>query len=290
MVIHTEEKHMRICMVIKRKMKKKRDDSMVSSPSSSEEAGTEMEEIPTTGNPDAMAIAADDVSESESSLDNDHENPRSPKSPRVAPPPSHEDLLKFWKAHRSHQEGGSQEYPEEARATDEDKIWCNRQFADAAAEVAADSSSGLVVFLESPAMFTTKMLCDPPYNLPKSRMRCPQVDREAFQKMREEDHVSHQKLHDFLLGCSEGSIGAIWMDYCCTFDGNASTNIYPREDIRVVVENKLIRPGGFLFLTVSLRAYDSAEKIALGMNLSRILGKPIITKTYANMYFAGFRV
>ena len=237
---------------------------------------------------DIMAIAAD------SFLDNDDDNPRSPKSPRVTPPPtpSHEELLKFWKAHQSQREGGAgfQEYPEEARATDEDKIWCNRQFAEAAVEAAADSSSGLVVFLESPAMFTTKMLCNPPYNLHKSRMRCPQVDAEAFQKMREEDHVSHQKLHNFLLECSEGSIGAIWMDYCCTFDGNASTNIYPHEDIRVVVENKLIRPGGFLFLTVSLRAYDSAEKIALGMNLSRILGKPIITKTYANMYFVGFRV
>ena len=46
---------------------------------------------------------------------------------------------------------------------------------------------------------------------------------------------------------------AVWLDYCCTFDGNETTGINPQEDIRNLFSKKLLKDNSAFAVTFSFR-------------------------------------
>jgi hypothetical protein len=126
-------------------------------------------------------------------------------------------------------------------------------------------------------------------NVPVDRLYCPQFDEEDFHKMKHYQHVSLETLYNFLQNSEPESIGALWMDYCGTFEGNQD-NLCPREDVRLLVEKKLIAPGGVVFITVSLRGLTETDKAGLHESMALAFGRTSYKRfQYHNMYFACYR-
>lgn len=61
-------------------------------------------------------------------------------------------------------------------------------------------------------------------------------------------------LRKFLVMSQKHSIFALWMDYCCTFDGSVKQDWSPRSDYLYTIENMKVCPEGVIALTICTRA------------------------------------
>jgi len=162
---------------------------------------------------------------------------------------SHQELIdKLAK----HQQRVSGRFPTEARDGDVDKQRCNDDFS-----AAALATQGLIVFLDSPAMFTTKYLLEK--GVPLDRMVVPQFDTKEYEEMKAWLHVQPGSLRSVLESLEEETIGSIWMDYCCTWEGNQY--ISPKEDLELLVNRSLVKEGGCVVLTVTMQRVPTTKRL-----------------------------
>lgn len=174
-------------------------------------------------------------------------------------------------------------FPSDRRADDDAKVFCNEAFVAAA----SSQTDGLVVCLDSPAMFITLKLVEAGVSL--DRMVCPQFDADEYEEMKEWPHVRPGSLRVFLEEATPSSISSLWMDYCASWEGNE--NVRPREDARLLLERGVIKPGGWVGVTVCMQRIDSSRRVAILIDMAQVFAgwKLEVTKEYDQMVFVGFR-
>jgi len=92
---------------------------------------------------------------------------------------------------------------------------------------------------------------------------------------------------------------AIWLDYCCSFDGNIE--VKPQEDIKVLFGNKLLYNNSTLAVTFCFRKHTRVDYVGQDEdrvrtcieNEARVNGYIAVsqrTKRYKGMFFIIFKV
>lgn len=125
-----------------------------------------------------------------------------------------------------------------------EKTMVNALFAEAARNV-----EGRIVYLEASLMqTTTALLAHPQTKIPVN------FNHDLYLHMldRHLPNVSpkYGTLNEYLANTTSG-IGALFADYCCTFQGTPRCR--PQDDLRVAFERRLLERGGCLALTFCLR-------------------------------------
>lgn len=136
-------------------------------------------------------------------------------------------------------------YPVLRRQQCENKLFCNKVFANACVAM----KEGGVVFLDTPSCETLKMLLS--VGVAYDRMYTPQIEKDEYEEMKGWAHVGHESLKTYVER-TQDRIGAIWMDYCCSWGGN--DRMCPQTDLKALMERGLVVcPGGWVFITVCMR-------------------------------------
>ena len=142
-------------------------------------------------------------------------------------------------------------YPVEIRETDPDKATVNNTFAGL---VRKDDDSR-VIYLDTRAACTTFALLRE--GVTWDRLVCPQIDKDEYTVMHSKmgGLVKHEALKTTLE--RENDIGALFADYCCTWEGNP--DVRPREDMAIA--RSVVRD--VIFLTLSRRGVmiDQARSV-----------------------------
>jgi hypothetical protein len=196
---------------------------------------------------------------------------------------SREELIQRLTKHQQRVRG---KYPAEAREDDADKLWCNTKFVEAASA----SSDGLVVFLDSPALYTTRRLIDAGISL--DRMVCPQLDADEYEAMKDWPHVRAGSLRSVIDTLEPGSVSVIWADYCCTWGGN--DQVRPRRDMQLLVGRGILCAGGAVFVTTTLQHVSREDSMQAMHEMDHEVFKGWLVdapRVYASgqMLFKGFR-
>jgi hypothetical protein len=144
------------------------------------------------------------------------------------------------------------------------KKWCNDRFALAATMAPITSR---IVFFDTPRLYTTTKLLAAGITL--DRMVCVEMDAYSANKMRDWPHVVNMTFREYLYSHHEtGTVGALWLDYFCTWEGNQVVS--PRRDMDLLMEKLVLSPAPqtAVFLTVSKRGHsiEDRENITKMMN------------------------
>jgi hypothetical protein len=114
-----------------------------------------------------------------------------------------------------------------------------------------------VLILDTEQFRTAKVLEEA--GVKPENIHIPQNDDETYREMQikqKRNNIEHCTLNTYLDKDIEYDM--VWMDYCCTFDGNK--NISPKEDIKKCIELNRMKEAGYLCLTFSLRNGDKNMK------------------------------
>jgi hypothetical protein len=114
-----------------------------------------------------------------------------------------------------------------------------------------------VLILDTEQFRTAKVLEEA--GVKPENIHIPQNDDETYREMQikqKRNNIEHCTLNTYLDKDIEYDM--VWMDYCCTFDGNK--NISPKEDIKKCIELNRMKEAGYLCLTFSLRNGDKKHE------------------------------
>lgn len=145
-------------------------------------------------------------------------------------------------------------YPAAERSNTALKIDANSLFEKLSKEV---PSGTLVAWLDSITAFTTG--CILPFVRSANEYDVITCSPGAWAPIEEKlDNQTLVKLWKcrlsfYLRNVSTGSIGCIWMDYCATFHRSECKSWSPEEDLEYLLEQRLVKNGGFLGITISTR-------------------------------------
>lgn len=120
-----------------------------------------------------------------------------------------------------------------------------------------------ILYLESENMLTTRTFLK--NNFDKNNLYVVSKSNMAHNKFIEYKlkHIGHMDMITYLLLISHTNIifDSIWLDYCCTIEGNFNSKISPIDDIDIIFSRKLIKSNGIIGLTFSFRKGISKANI-----------------------------
>ena len=148
----------------------------------------------------------------------------------------------------------------EAKVDCPDKQECNIVFGQMCALY---SVRGPILVLDSASLTTSKFLSQFGF----SDVRVPnnvvfENVRAAVElvKLKDSIHVLDLSVGEYI-NTLEDPLGAIWLDYTCTFAGSKrDPECVPEKDIKALFQRKLVRHGTLLALTVCFRGFPGCKK------------------------------
>lgn len=146
------------------------------------------------------------------------------------------------------------------------KQWCNIDFAISSTTILANTQQkqhdSKIILLDNENLESCKWihsLSTAPIN--PENIIVPNYGYAEFKRMKMINKkmnlatLHYQYLNDVLENISTSTVSAIWMDYCCTFEGNKYVN--PKEDLTLLFEKNLMQDCSVLAITVCTRSIGS---------------------------------
>jgi len=132
-----------------------------------------------------------------------------------------------------------------SKVSEENKIICNRLFTREAVK-----NIGTALILDAESLVTTTFLKRRGFR--KIIVPNPYVFDEI--KGDKRIHAKNMLVGKYI-SVSSDRLTAVWLDYCCTFDGSEAEGIKPQEDIQLLFERKLLKKNSTLAVTFSSRKH-----------------------------------
>jgi len=153
-------------------------------------------------------------------------------------------------------------YPTIRKQTDPNKTIVNNSFGELSKTVLSNDNDKAIV-LDAETMTSTKKLIEVGYK--SHNIYIPNHYDYVCNNMQSQNIgiVDHMLMNDFLEKMKiklRGKIATIFYDTCGTFNGNATTNIYPKEDIRKMFQYKFFKNNSILGVTFSHRGTKKSDR------------------------------
>jgi len=177
--------------------------------------------------------------------------------------------------------GKQKQYDGKKRSKDKNKIDVNKTLSSF---IDTNRSKHKAIILDSEELLTTKMLVKSGFKKSNIFIPNPFVFKEIKRK--------HQNTYNCLLSVAlddkldniEEEISFAFFDFCSSLDGNDTTKIYPRKDIKSYFDKHLARDNSIFAVTISLRnRFSKNNGVCSDLN---VLDSVITRNAYKNGYVA----
>lgn len=182
-----------------------------------------------------------------------------------------------------------EKYKSAKKRREADKIECNDIFVSYAKE-----NMGRALILDADTLYTSKRLKKVGF------VDILVPNPHIFNKVRGKKYVSIvNRLVGYVIERIKTEFTAIWLDYCCSFDGNI--NINPKSDIEMLFKRRLLADNSTFAVTFAYRKHirtaypaETEDKIREHISKTALKNKYFIipkrTKRYRGMILITFKV
>ena len=139
----------------------------------------------------------------------------------------------------------TEKFKAKSKVSEVNKLLCNKLFTREAVK-----NIGKALILDAETLTTTKFL----HRRGFTNIIVP--NPFVYDKIKKDKriHAENMLIGDYIADCT-ARLTAVWLDYCCTFDGSDTTGIKPQQDIKLLFSNLLLKENSTLAVTFSSRKH-----------------------------------
>ena len=144
------------------------------------------------------------------------------------------------------------------------------------------NKNGLAIVLDGPNIHTTKILIKKGWN--KHAILIPNFDDHDYHIIKRK-HINtfFKSLGSQVLEMRRNTMGLIYADYMCSFDGNDQCN--PSTDIERIFDNKIMMDNSIFGITISQRGRPKEKSVFVSSDIQRCIWE-VQQAAYKNGYSA----